>query len=299
VGAVALVALFEAIAAHEAVRFADELAKSGNALALVAEARAKEALLSGVEADVARAEAVRIGLLRAETVRRFEASRADLGLLLGQAPEGLTLPDFASSTLSPPEVSNRAGLEEQAVTLRGEIGAATMERRVLEQRLVLLKRDRFPNPTISAFAERGEVNDRILGLGLSVPLPLPAPVGRTRAGEIAENLAQVRAASSSVELVRRRVRQEVARALAGYAAGQESRALFAPDLLSRARADLVSLRDALASRQLALREAVLWQRSLIELLQADIETRLARELAVVELRRVVGLPLVPGEGSSP
>ena len=78
-----------------------------------------------------------------------------------------------------------AALEEQALRLRGEVAAAEMERKVLERRLALVRRERVPNLTLSAFAERGEINDRILGVGLSVPLPLPAPIGRTRAGEIA------------------------------------------------------------------------------------------------------------------
>jgi hypothetical protein len=82
------------------------------------------------------------------------------------------------------------------------------------------------------------------------------------------------------------------------AARDAARALFDPAQLARARADLVALRDAVATRQLPLRDAIVWQRSLIELLAADTETQLARALAVVELRRVVGLPLVAGAGEA-
>jgi outer membrane protein, heavy metal efflux system len=295
VGAAALAAWLEAIAANQAVALADELVKSGQAFAAVAEGRAKEALLSGVEANVARAEAVRIGLLRVEAVQRLDDSRARLAPLLGLEAQQVVLPAFDGALVPAPDVSNRAALDQRALVLRGEIGAAEMERRILEQRLALHKRERIPNLTISAFAERGEINDRILGLGLSVPLPLPAPLGRTRSGEIAETVAQIRAAESSLELVRRRVRLDVARAFSAFSAGQQARSLFAQDLLVRARADLVAIREAVAARQLALREAVAWQRSLIELLQADIETKLARDLAIVDLERVVGLPLVAGE----
>jgi cobalt-zinc-cadmium efflux system outer membrane protein len=166
-----------------------------------------------------------------------------------------------------------------------------MERQVLERRLALLRRERAPNLTLSLFGERGEIDDRILGIGVSIPLPLPSPIGRTRAGEIAEALAQIRAAESSAELVRRRVRLEVARALAAYTAGQSAASLFGAELLGRARADLAAIREAISSRRLSLREALQWQRSLIELLQEDIEARLGRALAVVELRRVAGAPL--------
>jgi cobalt-zinc-cadmium efflux system outer membrane protein len=217
-------------------------------------------------------------------------------LLLGVEPERLVLPE-ALPAAPPPDLppGSSEALEAQALGLRGELAAAEMERQVLERRLALIKRERTPNPTLSAFFERGEINDKIIGVGLSLPVPLPAPVGRTRAGEIAEMLAQLRAAESSRDLVRRRVRLEVARAITAYRARSEAERLFAGDLLARAEADLASLREAIAARQLTLREGLLWQRSLIELRQADIEVRLARALAAVELRRVVGLPLGEGE----
>ena len=288
VAAAALVAYYDAIAAREAHRFAVELTKTSDALAALAEGRAREALLAGVEADVARAEASRIGLLRFEGERRVEETEAALAALLDLDERRLVLPD----ALAVPVAALPAGpLVEQALRLRGEVAAAEAERQVLERRLALVRRERVPNPTVSLFAERGEINDRVLGVGLAFPLPLPAPVGRTRAGELAEALAQIRAAESSTELVRRRVRVEVARAEATFKARTAGATLFAPDLLARGRADLAALREALASRQLSLREALAWQRTLIELLQGDIQVRLERALAWVDLRRVVGLPL--------
>jgi cobalt-zinc-cadmium efflux system outer membrane protein len=290
VAAAALGAFFEASAAQQALQFADELVAASAAVARSAKARAQELQLSGIEADVARAEAVRFGLLRAEAGRRFADATVELALLLG-LPAAAPPSKFVGGGLPAPDLSDRARLQRQALQLRGEIGAAAMERRVLEQRLALRQRERVPSVTLSAFAERDEINDRILGVGLSIPLPLPAPVGRTRAGEIAETLAEVRAAESSVQLVQRRVLLEVARALASYEARQEARALFDDDLRARAQADLRAVREAVAAGQLALREAVTWQRSLTELLLADIETRLQRELALLELHRVLGLRL--------
>ena len=294
VAAAALSAYYEAIAAREAHRFALDLVQTAQSLAAYAEGRAKEALIAGVEADVARAEATRIGLLRFEAERRVQETRTALAVLLDADERSMVLPDALLVT-APAELP--AGpLVEQALRLRGEIAAAEMERQVLERRLVLVRRERVPNPTLSVFAERGEIDDQILGVGLSIPLPLPAPVGRTRAGEIAETLAQIRAAESSAELVRRRVRVEVAHAAATFKARQSGAGLFAADLLARGRADLAALREAISARQLSLREGLQWQRTLIELLQGDIEARLGRALAWVDLRRVVGLPLVPAAG---
>jgi cobalt-zinc-cadmium efflux system outer membrane protein len=297
VAAGALTAFYEALAAQESLRFAQQLAASGQALATYADARAKEALIAGVEADVARAEATRIGLARVEAERRFIEARAALAVLLNVDPRRLTVPGALPQAT--PLVLPSGSLEDRALNLRGEVAAAEMERQVLERRLAVVRRERVPNPTISAFLERGEINDRIIGVGLSLPLPVPSPVGRTRAGEIAETLAQIHAAESSHELVRRRVRLEVARAVGAFESREAAGKLFPADLLQRARADLSALREAIASHQLTLREALQWQRSLIELMQADIEVRLARALASVDLRRVVGMPLGVPAGGGP
>jgi cobalt-zinc-cadmium efflux system outer membrane protein len=294
VAAGALAAFYEALAAAELARTATELAALAATLATYADARAAEALAAGVEADVARAEAARMGLARVAAGERLADARATLAALLDVDAAGLALPEALPATPLPAPPGG--ALVEQALALRGEVAAAAMERQVLEHRLVVIRRERVPNPTLSAFFERGEINDAIFGVGLSFPLPLPSPVGRTRAGEITETLAQIRVAESSEALVRRRVRLEVARARAAYDAREAAVALYPRALLTRARTDLAGLREALGARQLTLREGLQWQRSLIELLQTDVEVRLGRALAWVELHRVVGLPLAPTAG---
>jgi len=115
---------------------------------------------------------------------------------------------------------------------------------------------------------------------------------------IAATLAQIRAAERSQALVRGRVRMEGARALAAFKSRSAAATLFARDLVGRAQTDLSSLREAISSRQLTLREGLQWQRSLIEMLQADIDVRLGQALTWVELRRVVGLPLAETSGGA-
>jgi cobalt-zinc-cadmium efflux system outer membrane protein len=297
VAAGALAAYYAAIAARETLAFATELAAMARSLAEYAEGRAKEELVSGVEADVARAEATRIGVVRFEAARHLSEAVSVLALLLDVPAPQLTLPPTLPH--GGPIAPEEGALVERALRMRGEIAAAEAEQRVLERRLVVVRRERVSNPTISLFAERGEVNDHIFGVGLAFPIPLPSPVGRTRAGDIAETLAQVRAAESSRELVRRRVLADVARATAAYRAKVGEADLFATDLVSRARADLAALREALATRRMTLREGLQWQRSLIELLSGDIEARLGRLSAEVELRRVTGLPLTGGKDGAP
>jgi outer membrane protein, heavy metal efflux system len=297
VGAAALGAFFETVAAKEAVRLGAALGETGKALAAVAQARAREALIAGVEADVARAEAARLGLLDLEAQRRYAESRAVLSALIGTGAEvvvanlgEVVTPDVAIPT-------DASVLDRDALRLRGEVGVAEMQRRVLERRLVVLERERIPNVTVSGFAERDEINDRVLGVGLSIPLPLPGPIGQSRAGEIQETIAEIKVADASLALVRRRVQLDVHRAVAAYRSRLAASELFPADLVTRAQADLTALREAFASRQLPLRDALGWQRSLIELLQGAIDTWRERALAAIELRRVVGLPLLETGGA--
>jgi cobalt-zinc-cadmium efflux system outer membrane protein len=297
VAARALAAHFEALAAQEALRFAQQLVETSQALADAAEGRAREALLAGVDADVARAEATRIGLARFQAERRWSVARASLTLLVGATAEVDTVGRLPAGGLPAPRAT--ASLTENALRLRGEVAAAEMERRVLERQLALHRRERIPAVTFSAFAQRDGFAERVLGGGVSIPLPLPGPMGRSREGEIAETIARIRAAESSVELVRRRVRLEVAQALASFTATRSALALFKGDLIERAPRDLAALREALSSRQLSLRDALVAQRSLLELLASHIEARLAHVEAWIELRRAAGLPLTPDEGGLP
>src|SRR4051812_4020913 len=133
VAAGALISYDQASAAQETVRFAAELAETAQTLAAFAEGRAKEAMLAGVEADVARAEATRIGLVRFEAERRLAESRAALAVLLDVDAREVALPGVL--VVPPVLVPAGGALEDQALRLRGEVAAAEMERQVLERRL--------------------------------------------------------------------------------------------------------------------------------------------------------------------
>lgn len=296
VAAAAASAWLEAVAARELATISEQLGRTAEALAAAVEGRAREALVAGVEADVTRAEAVRIGAVRLEAERRLADASASLALLVGADASSL---EVAPALPSPPGELSVDGLEARALELRGEVDAADMERVVRQRRLELIRRERIPSLTISAFAERGEINDRIFGAGLAVPLPLPTPLGPSRAGDIQEAQAEVVAAQNNAELVRRRVRLEIARAAAAYRSRRAATALYDPALISRARAEVVALRESLVGRQLSVREALVWQRGLIELLAGDIESRLAAALADVELRRTTGFPIVSSTGDAP
>ncbi len=296
--AAALSAYYELLGTREELHLAQQVGLCAQALSDQAAGRARQALLSPVDADVVRAEAVRIGQARFEAERRQAVAQEVFSRLLdlpgpqvqivGTLEDGVKVPEEAQG--------GEEALVARALLLRGEVAAAEMERKAFLSRVTVLRRERIPNLTLSVFGGQDEFSDRILGGGLSLPLPLPSPVGPGRAGEIAEALARAEQGRTSVEAVRRRVQKEVREALFTWRSRRAALSAFPEDLIPRLPEDLRAISRALSAGRLPVREALLSQRTLIELLQAHVQARVAHALARMVLWRAAGLPF---EGETP
>lgn len=295
VAAAALDAYFDALAAAEEKRLADRLVELGTALAGLAAARLQQGLGSEVEADLAQAAATRLAQAEITAQRHLAVATAALVIALGLDPA--TSHPAVEGTLEPIAVADvdPESLVHSALALRPELAAAEAERRTEEARASLYRRSRVPNVTVSVFAQDDEaLQDRVLGAGLSVPIPLPAPVGHTYAGDIAESEALAQRAAAEAERVRRTVRLEVSTAVEDLRSRKSEVALFSVERVQRAEAALDAIARELEARRLAVRDALLAQQELVELLRANIEARRQLCLASVELARVAGLPLERG-----
>jgi cobalt-zinc-cadmium efflux system outer membrane protein len=185
-------------------------------------------------------------------------------------------------------------LVQRALELRGDVAVAEAEVQVSQRRVSLSEREGFPNVTLSAFFAREEFDQRLIGGGISIPLPLPSPVWPSRKGEQQEQRARTAQAESDVQAVRRRVAVEVRRAAADEALRAEALRAFDAEVVAQAPKNLRELGDALSLGRLSVRDALLAQRSLIELLLGYSDARLALALANVELDRTAAL-LVKGD----
>lgn len=289
--AVALAAYFDVLAARETQALSTDLSAIAEGLRLFAEERVKANLMAPVDADVLIAETARVGELRLEAERRAADASAVLASLLGRTPSE---PISISGTLDvadlrPPSQS-LIELTERALSLRGEVAAAEADRGVAMAQIAALRRARVPNPTVRAYYQRDDFADQIIGGAIDLPLPLPGPLGHLNTGEIASARARSEQMDTTVEQVRRQVRREVVAADTAVRTRAAALTLYRPAQLARARGEIAALREGLMTRQLSVREAMLAQRSLIDLLQADIAARLAYAQAIVELYRVIGQP---------
>lgn len=319
--ATALTAHAEVLAAREELELAARAAEVAAALGRFATARAGQDLLPAIESDLAQAEVARLSLLQAEAQARSSAAQTMWSLLVA-AGEGsavdsppassvATAPAASAETLHSMSSARAAGrLDDilpltpqaevptlaqrlpRALQLRADFVAAQHEQVLRRAQVTLLRRARIPNVTLSFMAQNDGFNERVLGAGISLPLPLPEPLGPTRAGDIGAADRAVDQAAAQIEKLRRQVQSELERAIAAVETTRRALQQVPTDLIGRANADLGAIAAALTQGRLPLREALMWQRGLIDLLQLHVRARRNHALARIELQRASGLPLL-------
>lgn len=285
----ASIAFFEAIAAREERRLAEQLTAATEAVAVAARARAERGLIAQVDADVADATTVRVLQVKLAAERRASRALATLGFLLGRS--ATQLPPTVDGELIPLVQKPTSPVGE-----RPELEVLHAERRALSLRADAFRRARIPNPSLSLFAQNDGFNERVLGAGIAFPIPLPGNVGRTNRGEIAEAEALAARAGTDRERIEREIRLEIATASQAFESRGQEVSAFTAERLARAEKSLQSLGEEVRAGRLAVRDAAVAQQALIELLRASVEARREWCLASVELARALGVPL---EGVSP
>jgi len=288
VAAAVLTAYFEVLAAQEQRAMIARIARSAETLVELTRSSERAGLGSVLTADVAMVASVRVRRQQIEAERRVASACAVLAGLIGHDPSmgGLAVQGDLSPLRVPAEV---AALVDAALQRRAEIDLAKSEREVFLRQAELYRRARVPNPSLVLYAQRDGLAERVLGGGIAFPITLPSPLGRSFAGEIAENKALARRAEAEVERWRRQVRAEVVVGVQNVQARQAELALFEGDRLQRAEAHLDALGQEMASGRISIREAVLLQQTFLEYLGTHIEARRSLALASVELARVAGL----------
>jgi cobalt-zinc-cadmium efflux system outer membrane protein len=256
-----------------------------------ARAAAERGALAGVEADAIEAAALAVEQRQIEARRDQRLAELELARLLGLPPadavvvEGELAPLAAAATIA----------AERSPADPPEALALDAERRAQVARASAFRRARVPNPRLSVFAERDGFDENLYGVGVALPLPLPEPLGRMYSGEIGESEALATRASLLAEQVRRDARSDVARAVAAYRAALESARVYAVERSVRAEAGLMNLAAEVEAGRIPVREALLYEEPLLEILLGATEARLALCLASVAVVRAAGLPIERGE----
>jgi len=287
--AAAWTAYFEAIAAQREQELANNLLQASQRMSAVARGKAEQGLIASVDADVVEAATLRVLQAKLSASRKWAVATATLSALLGR--------DAARPvTTVNGELAPLAGTDSSSApnTDRPEMQLLADEQKVLNARAQTLRRARVPNPTLSVFAQNDGFDERVYGLGVALPIPLPSPIGRTNAGEIAELEALGRRVQVERARRERALGLEVATAAAELRAHRDTVAALTSPMLARAERSLVDLSDAIDTGRLSVRDALITQQALLELLQTNLSERLELCLASVRLARALGRPLEEG-----
>jgi cobalt-zinc-cadmium efflux system outer membrane protein len=280
-------AYFEVIAAGEAHEILMRLERTSERVAQAAQAAAERGRASGVEADIAESAYLNVTRRRLLLAQEGKNAALSLALLVGLAAN--EAPTVAGS-LDP--LKDAARVEASfSMAEPPQVVALEAERRAFAARASTYRRSRVPNPTVSVFAERDGFNEQVLGVGIGLPLPLPGPLGPSRSGEIAESEALSARAGMLAENARRTARTDVLRAREAFRAAMVAESTFTRARLERAEQALNNLAEEVEVGRLSVREAVLFQGPLLELLLGAVEARKASCLASVALVKAAGLSL--------
>jgi outer membrane protein, heavy metal efflux system len=295
VAARAYVAYFQVLASRDALAVARRLEGTGLQVARVTRARADAGVSSAVDAEVADAASLRLVRDRLEAERAERVAHATLAMMLGREPihDGVV----ATGELAPLAGTDAVALSAtargaaQALRERPQVKALHDEKRAFEARAQGFRRARLPSFTLQLFAQNDGFNERVFGAGIAVPIPLPEPVGHTFAGEAAESEAVARQSAARAEHVTRVLSTELAVALAGYESASAQLALYTTERVSRTERVIADMAAEVEAGRLAVRDAVVAQQQLMDVLRGQIEARRAVALASVDLALAAGVPL--------
>lgn len=282
---------FEVLAAQESLAVARYYETTAQRIARVTRGRADAGVSSPLEADLAEGASLRVTQARLAAERDLHADAARLASLLGRDPRGEV--SIVTGELEPLRGSDELAHSANARTARDrpEIRSLDDEARVLEERASMFRRARVPNVTLQLFAQNDGYNERVLGGGILLPLPLPEPLGRFYAGEIREAEARARQTGAERDALSRELTTDLAVAVTAYETRRKEAALFNRDRLDRSQRWLSELAKELEAGRLSIRDALLAEEQLVELLRASVEARLAVCLASVRLAVAASEPL--------
>ncbi len=274
----AMLAYYEVVAAQRLEADIGKVVEVARALETLARERVDAGTAAGLELELTRAARVVAARRWLDARRRAALARTTLASLVA-AVDGVEV----SGELRP--------LESTPARPRPELEGSAARIRAWERRTAVIKRDRVPEASFVATVQRDGFGEFVAGGGISLGIPLPSPLGRTARAEITASHAEARRARGEREIVRRSIDLEASSATAELAASRETLALYEPAITQSARETLDALGAALAAGQLELRDALLAQQSLLELLAGQLEAEHRVCIAAVELAHANGADL--------
>jgi outer membrane protein, heavy metal efflux system len=231
--------------------------------------------LSEVELSKAKKE-----LLLAE--REYRESLLALQGLLGISPD-MSFAIEGDLPSEAPALPDKETLKALALSHRPDSKAAAFEIEKTQSALKLVKKEAFPNITLSGFYDRDERRNAV-GLEISVPLPF---FDRKQA-EKREAFAKVEGAKIKEAGLKKTIEREVDQAFNDISSAIEELSLFKKEILVKAAENLDLLNLAFKEGKIGFFEVRLAQKDTIEAQFAYIEAQTRTQLALNAIEKTTG-----------
>ena len=202
--------------------------------------------------------------------------------LLGLSPD-LSFAIEGELPSEAPALPDKEALKSLALSHRPDSKAAAFAMEKTESALELVKKETFPNITLSGFYDRDE-NRNVAGIEISVPLPF---FDRKQA-EKKEAIAKTEGAKIKAAGLKKTIEREVDQAFNDIASAIEELSLFRKEILVKAAENLDLLNLAYKEGKIGFFEVRLAQKDTIEAQFAYIEAQTRAQLALNAIEKITG-----------
>ncbi|WCL50038.1 TolC family protein [Leptospira sp. GIMC2001] len=276
------------LSSQEEYDVTDELYKLSLEIYNISKTRFKNGLGTEMDMEIAESEKLKMMSLWNSAKRKTDDLKADLTVMMG-TKFTKSLDIIKTKAIYQIPLNDLESYTARSEAQRYDLEVLELERELSEKRIRLLEREKIPNLTISGYAQNDGFNEQVIGGRVSIPLR----IWRDNRGEIKEAIAESKKRQADQEIGYHTVRSESIKAWNNYKSWKEVWTNYPEDILIRTNENLNILKNAVLSGQISVREALVTQRSLIELKSSYFQSKSGYAQACIEYLRASGEDMLP------